>query len=46
MYQIEKARGIEPVDSEDTLALLRRFNPDALEAPAPPASCEQAWTGA
>lgn len=30
MYQIELKKGIAPRDSEDTLALLRRFNPEAL----------------
>jgi radical SAM protein with 4Fe4S-binding SPASM domain len=31
MYQIELKQGIQPVDSEDTVALLKRFNPDALK---------------
>ena len=31
MYQIELQQGIAPNDSEDTIALLRRFNPGALE---------------
>ncbi len=31
MYQIELKRGIQPVDSEDTVALLERFNPEALK---------------
>jgi radical SAM protein with 4Fe4S-binding SPASM domain len=37
MYQIERARGIQPRDGEDTLTLLRRFNPEAVE---PAATCE------
>jgi len=32
MYQIELKQGIEPRDSEETIALLQRFNPDALKA--------------
>lgn len=31
MYQIELAKGIQPVDSQNTVNLLRRFNPSALE---------------
>lgn len=31
MYQIERKQGIAPQDSEDTVALLKRFNPEALE---------------
>jgi radical SAM protein with 4Fe4S-binding SPASM domain len=31
IYQIEKKRGIEPTDSEDVVALLKRFNPGALQ---------------
>ncbi len=31
MYQIELKNGIEPIDSENTLNLLRRFNPEALK---------------
>jgi len=46
MYQIEKARGIAPKDSENTIALLRRFNPEALEVVAVPDTADQAWTGA
>ena len=46
MYQIEKARGILPKDSEDTVALLRRFNPEAEPVVAVPDTADQAWTGA
>ncbi len=31
MYRIEQAKGIAPVDAEDTITLLKRFNPDALK---------------
>jgi len=31
MYQIELKKGIPPRDSEDTIHLLKRFNPDALK---------------
>ncbi|MFH2050771.1 MAG: radical SAM protein [bacterium] len=31
MYQIEKKNGIMPRDSEDTIILLKRFNPDAVK---------------
>jgi radical SAM protein with 4Fe4S-binding SPASM domain len=44
MYQIERDRGIAPRDSENTLALLRRFNPEAVESAARE-SGDRAWTG-
>jgi len=31
MYQIELAKGIMPQDNEETMALLKRFNPDAVK---------------
>jgi sulfatase maturation enzyme AslB (radical SAM superfamily) len=45
MYQIERDRGIAPRDSEDTLALLRRFNPEAVESAGACESGDRAWTG-